>query len=82
MSDRPIPKSIHQTVRNMLSVLAQLGDQDAIAALKRAEADDTNVIDDETDDEPESDLKVLIQKSDGTYLITEHGATFVPEKDR
>lgn len=78
MSDKPVPKSIRRTVHNMLSVLAELGDQSAIDALKRAEADDVTV----TDDEIEGDLKVLIQKSDGTYLITEHGATFVPEEDR
>jgi hypothetical protein len=58
-------------VLNLLTVLAQQGDQTAIEALRQL--DNVSVLEDEGDDE----VQVIIDQSNGSYLITEHGASFV-----
>jgi hypothetical protein len=73
MSER-ISRSIHQTVLNMLEILAQQGDARAIAALESADevAEYFEVVDDD------SSGKLLMAQDSGTYLVTQHGATFFP----
>jgi hypothetical protein len=71
----PIPKSIHQTVHNLLTVLAQLGDPKAIEALKNT--NDLDIVEDSDDEESQ----ILVMLSDGDYLITKNGASFIPRTD-
>ena len=73
MAER-ISRSIHQTVLNVLTILAQQGDSKAIAALQRADevAEEFEFVDDESEGE------MLIEQAEGTYLVTRHGATFLP----
>lgn len=73
MSER-MSRSIHQTILNMLTILAQQGDEKAIAALQQADkvAEEFEFVDDEAAGE------LLIQQQSGTYLVTQHGATFLP----
>lgn len=72
MSER-ISRSVHQTVHNLLTLLAQQGDPKAIEALKNS--NEFDVVD---DIEGEAAQIVVIQ-SDGDYLVTQHGASFVPK---
>lgn len=73
----PVPKSIHQVVTNLLTVLAQQGDQRAIAALQNGEVSDVY-----DDGEDSGDFKLVIQRTDGDYLITDQGATFIPQSEQ
>ena len=73
MAER-ISRSVHQTILNVLTVLAQQGDDKAIAALQRVDevAEEFEFVDDESEGE------MLIEQAAGTYLVTRHGATFLP----
>ena len=73
MSER-LSRSIHQTILNVLTILAQQGDSKAIAALQRVDevAEDFEFVDDDAEGE------MLIEQDLGTYLVTRHGATFLP----
>lgn len=72
-NSEPISRSTYQTVLNLLTVLAQQGDQAAIEAL--SQLDNLPVVEDEDNDADE--VQVIIDQSNGSYLITEHGASFV-----
>jgi hypothetical protein len=73
----PVRKSINQVVKNMLTVLAQQGDLDAIAALKRA--DELQLLEDDEDLGDES-VTVVVSQAGGDFLITEQGATLIPKE--
>lgn len=70
---RPISKSVHQAVQNFLMTMAQQGDPKAIAALEKM--DELEVIDNgET-----ADVQMVIDQPDGEFVVTEHGASFMPK---
>jgi hypothetical protein len=73
MSER-VSRSIHQTIFNVLTILAQQGDSKAIAALQHIDevAEEFEFVDDDAEGE------MLIEQDSGTYLVTRHGATFLP----
>lgn len=70
MTER-IPRSVHYTTLNLLTVLAAKGDPDAIAALQRS--DETNV--EIVDDDSEGEILIQMQDESSTSLITEHGVS-------
>ncbi len=67
----PIYRSVHQTLTNLLTILSQQGDEDAIAALSDMQTTDYEII----DDKPGEHVEVLLEYSDKTYLVTEQGVT-------
>ncbi|GEM_PF-4582660 len=72
----PVSRSVYYTTLNLLTVLAQQGDPDAIAALQRSENMEVELID---DDEPSGEA--LLELPTGTFVVTEHGATFLAKPD-
>lgn len=74
----PVSRSVYHTVINMLNILAQQGDAEAIAALERADAlaEEFELVE---DDEPRGGL--IMEQNGGTYLVTEHGASFIPNTE-
>jgi hypothetical protein len=70
----PIHRSVHQTLINALTILAQQGDEKASEALKDVWATDFEILDGETDEH----VEMILEYSDGTYLVTEQGASFCP----
>ena len=77
MAER-ISRSIHQTIFNVLTILAQQGDSKAIAALERIDevAEEFEFVDDDAEGE------MLIEQDAGTYLVSRHGATFLPRSSQ
>lgn len=73
----PVPRSVHQTVHNLLTLLAQQGDPQAIEALKNA--NELDVVDDIQGDDDV--VQIVVMQSDGEYLVTQHGSSFVPKVD-
>lgn len=76
----PVSKSVNQTVTNLLTVLAQQGDPDAIAALER-----TNELDGEVElveDDGAGSIRVTLEMAEGQHLITQHGASFLPKTEQ
>ncbi|MGV0023503.1 hypothetical protein [Phormidesmis priestleyi] len=72
---KPVSKSVHQAVQNFLTILAKQGDKRAIAALQNT--DDIEVIDTgET-----VDVQMIVGQPDGEFVVTEHGASFLPKSD-
>jgi hypothetical protein len=74
----PIPKSVNQTVYNLLVLLAQKGDEKAIAALKNFHDNEVEIV----EDEEESDLRVVVSQSQGDYLVTQHGVSYAPNTEQ
>lgn len=72
---RAVPRSIHLVVTNLLTVLAQQGDPDAIAALQNTQ--DVEVYDDGNTSEG---LKAIVQIDAGEFLITQKGVVFLPKE--
>ncbi|MBD2057789.1 hypothetical protein H6F88_17480 [Oculatella sp. FACHB-28] len=70
----PVSKSVNQTVTNLLTVLAQQGDPDAIAALERA-----NEL---VEEDGAGSVKVVLDTAEGNHLITQHGASFLSKIDQ
>lgn len=68
----PVSRSIYYTTLNLLTVLAHQGDPDAIAALQRSEEMEVELIDD-----GEVSGEALLEFPTGTFVVTQHGATFV-----
>ncbi|MBD2068036.1 hypothetical protein H6F93_10955 [Leptolyngbya sp. FACHB-671] len=75
----PISKSVNQTVTNLLTVLAQQGDPDAIAALERSSSESEL---EGVDDADANSVRIRLDTGDVDYLITEHGATEMPKSDQ
>jgi hypothetical protein len=70
---KPVSKSVHQAVQNLLTILANQGDERAIAALQNT--DDIDVVDTgET-----ADVQMIVGQPDGEFVITEYGASFLPK---
>lgn len=86
MSKR-VPKSVRQTVHNLLTVLAQQGDLDAMAALgnsqnfleEEASLEDEGTSDEESgsEAEPTSSVKVILECPDGMYVVSPYGTSFL-----
>ncbi|MBD2055635.1 hypothetical protein H6F88_06325 [Oculatella sp. FACHB-28] len=76
----PISKSVNQTVINLLTVLAQQGDPEAIAALERGNSSDGES--EPVEGAEASSVRIMLDTADTDYLITEHGATAVPKSDQ
>lgn len=86
MSKR-VPKSVRQTVHNLLTVLAQQGDLDAMAALGNSQnflaeegtLEDGTPLDEESDAEeaPPSSVKVILECPDGMYVVSPYGTSFL-----
>jgi hypothetical protein len=75
----PVSRSVNQTVTNLLTVLAQQGDPDAIAALERVnENEELELVE---DDGAES-VRITLEMAEGQHLITQHGASFLPKTDQ
>lgn len=74
----PVSRSVYRTVINMLNILAQQGDAEAIAALARAD-EMTNEFELIEDDEARGGL--VMEQNGGTYLVTEYGASFIPKPE-
>lgn len=72
----PVSRSVYYTTLNLLTVLAQQGDADAIAALQRSEDMEIELIDD-----GETSGEALLELPTGTFVVTEHGATFSAKSD-
>ncbi|MFB2980084.1 hypothetical protein [Microseira sp. BLCC-F43] len=73
----PVSRSVHQTVHNLLTLLAQQGDPKAIEALKNS--NELDIVDDiEGEDD---DVRIVVMQSDGEYLVTQHGTSFVPKEE-
>ncbi|MBD1998052.1 hypothetical protein H6G00_15680 [Leptolyngbya sp. FACHB-541] len=73
----PVSKSVNQTVINLLTVLAQQGDPEAIAALERSSSEsELEGVDDA------NSVRIRLDTADADYLITEHGATEMPKVDQ
>ncbi len=72
----PVSRSVYYTTLNLLTVLAQQGDPDAIAALQRSEDMEIELIDD-----GETSGEALLELPTGTFVVTEHGATFSEKVD-
>ena len=77
MAER-IHRSVHQTLVNALTILAQQGDEKAGEALKDIWATDFEILEDETDEH----VEMILEYAEGTYLVTEQGASFCPAQDR
>lgn len=75
----PISKSVNQTVINLLTVLAQQGDPEAIAALERS--NDLSGDLEPVNEAEVGSVRIMLDTADTDYLITEHGATAVPKSD-
>ncbi|NJL36536.1 MAG: hypothetical protein HC899_07035 [Leptolyngbyaceae cyanobacterium SM1_4_3] len=75
----PVSKSVNQTVTNLLTVLAQQGDPDAIAALERANENEEFEL---VENEGAESVKVVLDTAEGNHLITQHGASFLPKTDQ
>lgn len=73
----PVSRTVYNVVQNMLTILAAQGDVKAIEALKRAEEEDVEIVDDDED----GDLTVVIGYEDGDFLITDQGATLIPKPE-
>jgi hypothetical protein len=76
----PVSKSVNQTVINLLTLLAQQGDPEAIKALERGNSSDGKS--EPVDGTEAGSVKVILDTADADYLITEHGATAVPKSDQ
>lgn len=74
----PVSKSVNQTVTNLLTLLAQQGDPEAIAALERSSCESEL---EGVDDADASSVKIRLDTVDADYLITKHGATEMPKSD-
>jgi hypothetical protein len=72
----PIHRSVHQTLINALTILAQQGDEKAGAALKDIQATEFEILDHKTDEH----VEMILEYTDGTYLVTEQGASFCPSQ--
>ncbi|NJL85002.1 MAG: hypothetical protein HC886_01935 [Leptolyngbyaceae cyanobacterium SM1_1_3] len=67
-----------KAVFNSLKILAARGDQQAIEALARSQELGMSVLD---DDHPDAgDIKVVLEWSDGMHIITDYGASFIPNE--
>ncbi|HAZ47318.1 MAG TPA: hypothetical protein DDW76_22920 [Cyanobacteria bacterium UBA11369] len=66
---------VSRTVHNLLTLLAQQGDPKAIAALKNC--NEHEIVDDIDDEDA---VQIVVMQSDGEYLVTQHGTSFVPKK--
>ena len=67
---------VSRTVHNLLTLLAQQGDPKAIAALNNC--NEHEIVDDIDD---ENAVQIVVMQSDGEYLVTQHGTSFVPKPD-
>ena len=68
-------ETVSRTVHNFLTLLAQQGDPKAIEALKNCKGFEI------VDDIDEKDaVQIVVMQSDGEYLVTQHGTSFVPKK--
>lgn len=76
MAER-IHRSVHQTLINALTILAQQGDEQADVALRDIWATDFEILEDETDEH----VEMILEYADGTYLVTEQGASFCPAQN-
>ncbi|MBD2054736.1 hypothetical protein H6F88_01620 [Oculatella sp. FACHB-28] len=76
----PISKSVNQTVINLLTLLAQQGDPEAIAALERDNSSDGEL--EPADGAEAGAVKIMLDTADTDYLITEHGVTAAPKSDQ
>lgn len=63
-----ISRAVYHTTLNLLRLLAERGDPDAVLALKNMEETDFDVIDD-----GEANIQVVVQSARAEYLVTEHG---------
>jgi hypothetical protein len=72
----PIHRSVHQTLINALTILAQQGDEKAGAALNDIQTTEYEILDHETDEH----VEMILEYADGTYLVTEQGASFCPSQ--
>lgn len=70
-------ETVSRTVHNFLTLLAQQGDPKAIEALKNCK--DFEIVDDI--DEKDA-VQIVVMQSDGEYLVTQHGTSFVPKGDK
>lgn len=73
----PIHRSVHQTLMNALTILAQQGDTKAAEALQEMQETEYEIIDDDSDEH----VEMILQYSAGTYLVTEQGASFCPAQE-
>ena len=76
----PVSKSVNQTVINLLTLLAQQGDPDAIAALEQDNSSDGES--EPVDGSEARTVRIMLDTADTNYLISEHGATAVPKSDQ
>ena len=67
---------VSRTVHNLLTLLAQQGDPKAIAALKNC--NELDIVDDINDEDA---VQIVVMQSDGEYLVTQHGTSFVPKEE-
>lgn len=75
----PVSKSVNQTVINLLTVLAQQGDREAIKALERSSYESEV---ERVDGAEAKTVRIMLDTADADYLITEHGATQTPKSDQ
>jgi len=73
----PIHRSVHQTLINALTILAQQGDEKAEAALNDIQTTEFEILDHETDEH----VEMILEYADGTYLVTQQGASFCPNQE-
>ncbi|GET43031.1 hypothetical protein [Microseira wollei] len=69
-------ETVSRTVHNLLTLLAQQGDPKAIQALKNCK--DVEIVDDIDDEDA---VQIVVMQSDGEYLVTHHGTSFVPKNE-
>jgi DNA-binding transcriptional regulator GbsR (MarR family) len=75
MSER-IQRTVHQTLINALTILAKQGDDRAAEALQEIQETDYEII----ENEPDEHVEMILKYADGTYLVTEQGASFFPSE--
>lgn len=73
----PIYRSVHQTLTNLLTILSEQGDEEAIVALEDMRKTDYEII----EDKPGEHVEVLLEYSDKTYLVTQQGVSVCPKPD-
>ena len=73
----PVSKAVYQTVINLLTVLANRGDTEAIEALQRTDqlAAEFDLVEDNQDHG-----EILMETIEGEYFVTRHGASFMPKQ--
>ncbi len=68
----PIRKSVYRTTLNTMVILAKHGDPGALEALTRPQPVEL------TEDDEDESIMAVIDVPEGSYVVTQHGATLIP----